>query len=146
MRLFSQGCSLVSQKSWFCFDDEVVALGTGITAHDGRRVETVVENRRLATGTEAVLVDGTAAVPSLGETATTPGARWVHLAGTGGYVFPDDVEAHLKRGWAAGPTSASTRPGPTTPRSPVTTPPSGSTTAWTRSRRPTPTSAAYRRR
>ncbi|MGW0227785.1 polysaccharide lyase 8 family protein [Actinopolymorpha singaporensis] len=97
MWLASQGCSLVSRRSWFCFDDEVVALGTGITAHDGRRVETVVENRRLATGTEAVVVNGTTAVPGLGEQTTVPAARWVHLAGTGGYVFPHGVKAHLKR-------------------------------------------------
>ncbi|GAA2758738.1 polysaccharide lyase 8 family protein [Actinopolymorpha rutila] len=97
MWLRSQGSSLVSRRSWFCFDDEVVALGTGITAHDGRRVETVVENRRLATGTEAVVVNGTTAVPGLGDETTVPAARWVHLAGTGGYVFPDGVRAHLKR-------------------------------------------------
>lgn len=42
-------------------------------------------------------MNGTTAVPGLGDAATTPGTRWVHLAGTGGYVFPDGVEAHLKR-------------------------------------------------
>ncbi len=97
MWLASQGSSLVSRKSWFCFDDEVVALGTGITAHDGRRVETVVENRRLATGTESVLVNGAPAVPGPGEETVAPDARWVHLAGTCGYVFPDGVRAQVKR-------------------------------------------------
>ncbi|MET9019779.1 polysaccharide lyase 8 family protein [Actinopolymorpha sp. NPDC004070] len=97
MWLRSQGSSLVSRRSWFCFDDEVVALGAGITAHDGRRVETVVENRRLATGAEAVVVNGEAAVPGPGEEATAPAARWVHLAGTGGYVFPGAVRAQLRR-------------------------------------------------
>ena len=97
MRLSSQGSSLVSQKSWFCFDDEVVAVGTGITAHDGRRVETVVENRRLAAAGDAeVLVDGGRTVPDPGDATTVP-ARWVHLAGTGGYVFPRRTDVHLAR-------------------------------------------------
>lgn len=39
--------SLMAKKAWFMFDDEVVALGTDITAGDGFDVQTVVENRKL---------------------------------------------------------------------------------------------------
>ena len=39
-------CSLEAQKAWFFFDDEVVALGTGIHAQDDANVLTVVENRK----------------------------------------------------------------------------------------------------
>lgn len=38
--------TLVAQKSWFCFDDEVVCLGAGINANDGFDVRTIVENRK----------------------------------------------------------------------------------------------------
>lgn len=39
--------TLNAKKSWFLFDDELVALGTDINANDGFDVHTVVENRRL---------------------------------------------------------------------------------------------------
>ncbi|GIP33996.1 polysaccharide lyase family 8 super-sandwich domain-containing protein [Paenibacillus sp. J2TS4] len=39
--------SLVAKKAWFAFDEEIVALGTGINAEDGYEVATTVDNRRL---------------------------------------------------------------------------------------------------
>ncbi|HEY6738096.1 MAG TPA: polysaccharide lyase 8 family protein, partial [Actinopolymorphaceae bacterium] len=98
MRLAAQGGSLTAKKSWFCFDDEVVALGADITAGDGRTIETVVENRRLGeSGTEAVHVDGTVQVADLGSGTTVRRARWMHLEGTGGYVFARPTELRLLR-------------------------------------------------
>lgn len=41
------GSTLKAKKSWFMFDDEVVALGTGITSTDNRTIETTIENRML---------------------------------------------------------------------------------------------------
>lgn len=38
--------SLTAKKAWFCFDDEVVALGSDIDSHSGANVETTVENRK----------------------------------------------------------------------------------------------------
>ncbi len=37
-------CSLKAKKAWFCFDDEIIALGAGICAQDGFDVLTVIEN------------------------------------------------------------------------------------------------------
>lgn len=37
-------CTLKAKKAWFCFDDEIVCLGTDIHAEDGYPVLTVVEN------------------------------------------------------------------------------------------------------
>lgn len=92
------GGSLALRKSWMCFDDEVVALGAGITARDGSRVETIVENRRLRdSGDEVVRVDGKQPVPSLGSSATVDDARWLHIEQTGGYVFPTPVKLNVKR-------------------------------------------------
>ncbi|MET7328741.1 polysaccharide lyase 8 family protein [Nonomuraea sp. NPDC005650] len=68
MELDSEGASLRARKSWFFLDTAVVALGSGITGSDGRRVVTVVENR------------ATDARPHVGD-------GWAHLPGVAGYVL-----------------------------------------------------------
>jgi hyaluronate lyase len=76
-----------ARKSWFCLDEYVVALGSGITGSSGYAVETVVENRNLhSTGTNALTVNGIPQVPELGDSAAVD-AHWAHLEGVGGYVF-----------------------------------------------------------
>lgn len=97
--------NLVAKKSWFVFDDEVVALGAGITntgqsgnGWDGaaRRVETVYENRKLNdAGNNAFTVDGTAKSTTLGWSETISNPQWAHLQGSTsgdggsiGYYFP----------------------------------------------------------
>lgn len=37
-------CSLKARKAWFCFDNEIVCLGSAVSAEDGYPVLTVVEN------------------------------------------------------------------------------------------------------
>jgi hyaluronate lyase len=74
-------------KSWFCVDDVIACVGTGI-AGGTAAIETVVENRKLRDETAALLVDGTAAPADPGWSATLDDVGWLHLAGTGGYVFP----------------------------------------------------------
>ncbi|MFI6815721.1 polysaccharide lyase 8 family protein [Nonomuraea sp. NPDC050328] len=81
MQLDAQGSSLRARKSWFLLDDAVIALGAGITASDGRRVETVVENRNTHTSH-----------PELAR-----GESWAHLAGVAGYVSLDDAELKVVR-------------------------------------------------
>ncbi|MDN3294295.1 polysaccharide lyase 8 family protein [Streptomyces ficellus] len=81
--------TLLAKKSWFFLDDAVVCLGAGIHGRDGTGVESVVENRNLgANGVHAFTVDGSARSTALGWSATLTGARWAHLAGHAGYVFP----------------------------------------------------------
>ncbi|GGU43685.1 hypothetical protein GCM10010274_34520 [Streptomyces lavendofoliae] len=81
--------TLLAKKSWFFLDDAVVCLGAGIHGRDGTGVESVVDNRNLgASGTHAFTVDGTARPTAPGWSATLTGARWAHLAGHAGYVFP----------------------------------------------------------
>ncbi|MGA4845379.1 polysaccharide lyase 8 family protein [Streptomyces sp. G5(2025)] len=91
MELLADGSSLRAHKAWFCLDNVVVALGAGISAHDGRTIETVVENRNLRPGGPArtLTVDGRGQPGHDGWAARFDGARWAHLRGTGGYVFPD---------------------------------------------------------
>ncbi|MFG3284260.1 polysaccharide lyase 8 family protein [Streptomyces sp. NPDC048111] len=81
--------TLTARKSWFFAGDEIVCLGAGITAADGVPVESIADHRNLgATGTNALTVDGRRLPVTLGRHDTFPGARWAHLAGHGGYVFP----------------------------------------------------------
>ncbi|MGY4762624.1 polysaccharide lyase family 8 super-sandwich domain-containing protein [Paenibacillus caseinilyticus] len=87
------GSTLQGKKSWFVFGDRIAALGAEISASDGRRVETVIENRKLASGTAALTVNGTAKPASAPWSEAMTGVRWAHLAGPAadsgiGYYFP----------------------------------------------------------
>ncbi len=97
------GNTLKAKKSWFTFDDEIVALGAGITSTDGQTIETTVENRQLdPAGDNAFTVDDTTEPTTLGWTATATGASWAELAGTTsggdiGYYFPGGQTLQLSR-------------------------------------------------
>ncbi|MFJ9123851.1 polysaccharide lyase 8 family protein [Streptomyces sp. NPDC102340] len=89
MELIADGSTLRAKKAWFFLDNAVVALGAGITASDGRTVESVVENRNLhADGAPLLTVDDRPQPGEQGWSARFTDARWAHLEGTGGYVFP----------------------------------------------------------
>ncbi|WP_052848317.1 polysaccharide lyase family 8 super-sandwich domain-containing protein [Streptomyces avicenniae] len=75
---------LRARRSWLFLDDAVLTAGSGITATGGRRVESVVQHRQRP---GAFTVDGAAQPDTPGVTRAHPGARWAHLAGTGGHVF-----------------------------------------------------------
>ncbi|HTM51525.1 MAG TPA: polysaccharide lyase 8 family protein [Bryobacteraceae bacterium] len=76
MQLSPDGRQLSAKKSWFLFDDEMVALGADIrSTADGRNVETIVENRRL-TGDPLFTAD--------------PAGAWAYVANIG-YYFPDGM-------------------------------------------------------
>lgn len=50
--------NLQARKSWFVFDDEIVALGMGITGIDtDRTTETIVENKKI-NGDNELIIDG----------------------------------------------------------------------------------------
>ncbi|MFF3391807.1 polysaccharide lyase 8 family protein [Streptomyces sp. NPDC002669] len=90
--------TLRARKSWFLLDNAVIALGAGITATDGRRIETVVENRNLgADGRHRLLVDGVRQPVEQGWAHEFDGARWAHVEGVGGYVFPERTTLHALR-------------------------------------------------
>jgi hyaluronate lyase len=96
MWLAPRGQTLSARKSWFCFDDEIVALGSGVSSKDNQVVETIVENRRIkADGSNALTVDGAARPARMGWKETMKGVQWIHLAGSVpgkdpgiGYCFP----------------------------------------------------------
>jgi len=104
MYLKPVGQTLAAKKSWFMFDDEIVALGSGIDSSDNVVVETIVENRKLKPDNSNIFTVG--AFPSL----SPPGllnAPWIHLSGNDaksdiGYYFPTGSDIQLVRGERAG--------------------------------------------
>ncbi len=94
MQLNASSSTLTARKSWFMFDDEIVCLGAGITSSDGRTIETIVENRRLAVyGNNPFTVNGLLKPSSVGWSETMLNPTWAHLAGNVpgsdiGYYFP----------------------------------------------------------
>ena len=116
--------ALSGKKSYFMFDDEIVALGAGITSTDGIPIETIVENRRLhGTGMNTFTVNGSAelpnivystaaeinevgggdwSIPSPPTPETINDAEWAHLAGSVsgsdiGYYFPNATDLKAVR-------------------------------------------------
>ncbi|WNR44052.1 polysaccharide lyase 8 family protein [Paenibacillus roseipurpureus] len=105
MEYHEYGTALQAKKSWFLFDDEVVAVGSGITSTDAKVIETIIENRKLNTsGSNTFKVnDETAESTSLTlGTQTYSGTNWMHLDGnvTGGsvgYFFPSSTTVKALR-------------------------------------------------
>ncbi len=97
MELRVYGSSLTGRKSWFMFDDEVAALGAGITC-SSNVVETTVENRRLSgTGTNDLVVNGTLMPATLGWSTNLANVAWCFLNGAGGYYFPTPTNLNAVR-------------------------------------------------
>ncbi|MDQ0914569.1 polysaccharide lyase family 8 super-sandwich domain-containing protein [Paenibacillus sp. V4I5] len=94
MELDAWSSTLTAKKSWFMFDNEVVALGSGITSTDNRAIETIMENRKINdAGDNALTVNGSAKSSALGWSEMMTGVNWMHLAGQSagsdiGYFFP----------------------------------------------------------
>ena len=85
MHLQSQIGSLQARKSWFCFADEIVCLGAGITMTEARKAESIIENRKSKL---AITIDGVARANKKGVELVHENPSWMHLEGTGGYFFP----------------------------------------------------------
>lgn len=96
----STGSGLQGKKSWFMFDDEIVALGSGITSPDAREVETIVENRKIKdSGDNEFIVNGKKLSAQLGWEEYLHGVEWAHLEGNAqgsdiGYYFPQPSEIY----------------------------------------------------
>jgi len=98
MELAAFQSSLRARKSWFFFDNEVVALGAGIRSSDGRPTETIVENRKLGSkGDEPLQVNGELMPPALGWSQRLDDVSWIHLDGVAGYVFPQPLQIQALR-------------------------------------------------
>jgi hyaluronate lyase len=90
--------TLNARKSWFCAADAIICLGAGIGCEDGEEVETVFDNRNLGeAGTNALTVDGARQPAALGITGAHHRARWAHLEGHGGWVWPLGAALRVRR-------------------------------------------------
>ncbi|WP_199550099.1 polysaccharide lyase 8 family protein [Streptomyces sp. N35] len=107
--------TLMAKKSWFCLDDAIVCLGANIQCTDGAVVETTVENRNLGpTGNHGFTVDGTLKPATYPWSETLTGAKWAHIGGHGGYVFPGGATLKALRDSRSGKWSDINRGGSTT--------------------------------
>jgi hyaluronate lyase len=92
-----------SKKSWFMFDDEIVALGSGITSTSGHPVETIIENVKLKDdASNSIVMNGTAIPSALGAAKVHENVSWMHLEGNvpgsdAGYYFPSGTSITGKK-------------------------------------------------
>jgi hyaluronate lyase len=90
--------TLTGMKSWFCLDDSIMCLGTGITCTDTVDVQTTVDNRCLGVGnTNTFTVDGTPQSTTLGWSHTFTDPGYMALSGQGAWVFPSGGTVNVKR-------------------------------------------------
>lgn len=98
--------SLVTKKSWFMFDDEIVALDGGVTATSSATDRTVVDNRKLkSTGDNAATITtaaGTTTYTGTSMSSSISGVKTIHLAGNTagadvGYYFPTPATLDVTR-------------------------------------------------
>jgi autotransporter-associated beta strand protein len=81
--------SFVWRKSWFCFGNQIVCLGSNIANNDAANpTATTLFQGKLATRATAITLDGNP-VTGFPHSSTTTGAHWMLDAfGTGYYVYP----------------------------------------------------------
>lgn len=111
-KLRSDGSNLLNmdlqaKKSWFMFDDEIVALGSGIKSSDhsseNRTIETIVENRKIKdSGDNLLTINNVSKDSKLGWNETIDNVTWAHLSGNVagsdiGYYFPNKTKLNAKR-------------------------------------------------
>ncbi|MBM7587283.1 hypothetical protein JOC86_003856 [Bacillus pakistanensis] len=95
--------SLQAKKSWFMFDNEIVALGADITSSDDRPIETIVENRKIRQdGSNKVIINGESPLNELGSEKEIKEVEWAYLEGNGegadiGYYFPEKANLYVKK-------------------------------------------------
>ncbi|MGC5022654.1 DUF7594 domain-containing protein [Micromonospora sp. DT47] len=95
MELRDPFSDLTGKKAWFLYDNEIVALGAGITGTG--TIVTTVDQRRVS-GAEALTINGTPRCATNGSTEVVNGATSAQLSGQNiGYYFPGGVTLHCKR-------------------------------------------------
>lgn len=96
MELKAWNSSLTARKSWFLFDQEIIALGSNISCTSSRPIETGIDNRLLsASATNSLIINGATQPTNLGWTwsGSLAANSWIHLQGRTpqssiGYYFP----------------------------------------------------------
>ena len=95
--------TLTAKKSWFMFDDEIVALGSGINSTDGIAVESIIENRKLnSTSDNIFTVNGMEQSSDIGWNEELQNVNYMNLSGNVigsdiGYYFPQSATVDALR-------------------------------------------------
>lgn len=93
MELQDVASSLFARKSWFLFDNEIVALGTGIKCSDNFEVVSIIENRKININSTSLFINGEETSVEEFTPAIFDDAEWMYLRSSKdtmgiGYVFP----------------------------------------------------------
>ena len=98
MNLSHISLPLSAQKSWFFFDDEVVCMGSRITAQSDDETHTVVDQREQTSGN--TVVNGKA-LPSGIYSGVLEDTAWIADEGIG-YYFPNKTDVNFERNTRTG--------------------------------------------
>ena len=95
--------NLTARKAWFVFDNEVVALGSGITGiNTSRTTETIVDNKKI-NGNNELIIDGEAQSTAVdGASKRKDNVSWAWMEGNTskdaiGYYFPEGSKLDVLR-------------------------------------------------
>lgn len=95
--------NLTARKAWFVFDNEVVALGSGITGIDtNRTTETIVENKKINGSNKLIINDKEQSTTVDNQKNTLTNVSWAWLEGNTskdamGYYFPEGSNLDVLR-------------------------------------------------
>ena len=94
--------TLSAKKSYFMFKDEVVCLGSGITAASANEIHTTVENRAIGSSVSSapLWVNGVQTSRALSSSTTLSSLSSCAIEGLGGYYFynsPGNVQAAFEQ-------------------------------------------------
>ncbi|KAK6525183.1 hypothetical protein TWF694_005329 [Orbilia ellipsospora] len=90
----------VAKKSWFIFEDTVIALGAGCSGNSNppTNLHTTIEQRNMDRPGGLLVVDDIEHREPAGWKAEMLNARWAWLENTAGYIFLDVTDPNLKEG------------------------------------------------
>lgn len=102
MELGPAQSTLSGKKSWFMFDNEIVALGTGIGSQAQKNVVTTIEQRKLNVNNSNVFTVNGRVLPAVLNATKYPDIQWAHLGAETpeaaiGYYFPIRTTVHIER-------------------------------------------------
>ena len=86
-------CTLTANKSYFFFDRAILCLGSDITAKDGYRVRTIIENRALLND-DFIVADGKRIDFAKGVLSLTD--KRIFIPHTGGFIFHNGGNIKVK--------------------------------------------------
>lgn len=95
--------NLTARKAWFVFDNEIVALGSGITGIDtNRTTETIVENKKINGSNKLIIDDKEQGTTVDNQKKSLSNVNWAWMQGNTsedamGYYFPEGSDLDVLR-------------------------------------------------